>query len=69
MYGFFPRVPEMQFRIAKEDSDVLNGQVTYREVEVSFDGLGEAGMTVALFLPNQAISPSPALSYDALSAR
>ena len=59
MYGFFPPVPDLEFRILKEDPNVLNGKMTYREVEITFDGIGDASMTVALFVPNKTTSPSP----------
>ena len=59
MYGFFPPVPDLAFRIVKEDPNVLDGKITYREIEITFEGLGEAAMTVAISLPNNATSPSP----------
>ena len=59
MYGFFPRVPQVEYRVVKEDANVLGGKIKYREVEISFDGLEDSAMTVAVFLPNQAKSPSP----------
>ena len=59
MYGFFPEVPDLTFKIAKEDPDVLEGKATYREVEIRFDGLGDTSMTLAIFLPNEATIPAP----------
>ncbi|MBT3274464.1 MAG: hypothetical protein HN368_15005, partial [Spirochaetales bacterium] len=79
VFGFYPPVPELKFRVMKEDTDVADGKITYREIEISFDGLGDAVITVALFLPNKAQSSSPlvigiglcgnhtVLNYDGIS--
>lgn len=61
MYGFPPPPPEIMVTVLQEDTDVLDGAATLRQVELQFSSVVDNGPTlrVALFLPNARTGPVP----------